>query len=83
MERGKRMEEAHSAAGGLLKLRCDWLPAIYEYREEEEPLWLCVNRFYRPGGFRVAPSRKALTLWLLHANGFHKEVSGGLWFGLV
>jgi len=75
-EREKRMEEASTTAKGLLELRCDGLPVIYEYREEEELPWLSVNRFYRPGGFRVAPGRKALTLWLLHANGFHKEVSG-------
>ena len=75
-EREKRMEEASVAAKGLLDLRRDQLPAIYEYTEEkEEPLWLSVNRFYRPGGFRVATGKKALTLWLLHANGFHKEVS--------
>jgi len=77
-ERGKRMEGASVAAGELIKLRCDWMPAVYESKEEEEeeePMWLSVNRFYRPGGFRVAPGRNALTLWLLHANGFHKEVS--------
>jgi len=79
-ERGKRMEEASVTAKGLSELRRDWLPVIYDYTEEE-PLWLSVNRFYRSGGFRVAPGRKALTLWLLHANGFHKEVSGSyhLW----
>ena len=75
-ERGKRMEEASVAAKGLLYLRRDQLPVVYEYSEEkDEPLWLSVNRFYRPGGSRVTPGRKALTLWLLHANGFHKEVS--------
>ena len=74
-ERGKRKEEASVVAEGLLKLRCEWLPAVYECKAEEPPLWLSLNRFYRPGGFRVAPGRKALTLWLLHANGFHKEVS--------
>lgn len=74
-EREKRIKEASVTAKRLSRLRCDWLPAVYEYKAGEEPLWLSVNRFYRPGGFRVAPGRKALTLWLLHANGFHKEVS--------
>ena len=75
-EHEKRMEEASVAAKGLLELRCHQFPVIYEDTEEkEEPLWLSVNRFYRPGGLRVATGKKALTLWLLHANGFHKEVS--------
>lgn len=75
-ERGKRIAEASAAANGLVYLRRDQLPVLYEYTEaKEEPLWLSVNRFYRPGGFRVTPGRKALTLWLLHPNGFHKEVS--------
>jgi hypothetical protein len=82
-ERGKRTEEASIAAKGLVELRQDWLPAVYDCKGDEGPLWLSVNRFSRPGGVRLPSGKQALTLWLLHANGFHKEVRGYCYLWVV
>lgn len=44
-------------------------------KPSERLLWNCVNRYVRSSG-RSTTNGAGVTLFLAHANGFHKEVSG-------
>jgi hypothetical protein len=52
--------------------------AIYEEGWPEEPLWIVVNRFTSQKALQRRDSsqkKRSVTLTLMHANGFTKEVS--------
>ena len=46
--------------------------------KENRVLWSCVTRYYRKSGVNENSGKRSITLLLLHATGFPKEVS--FWF---
>jgi phosphoenolpyruvate carboxylase len=75
-ERGRMVKEAERR---LRELRAeeDMKDVYGKGTGYERVMWICLNRYYRRDSSPSSSSpgrKKGLTLFLAHANGFHKEV---------
>jgi hypothetical protein len=63
-------------ADKLNALRRVDVPIVYDEQEDaSNALWMVINRFVRESVYESSTKARGLTLTVMHANGFHKEVS--------
>lgn len=75
----KRHDKMNVLVKQVLETQFAYEAGRLERKPSEKLLWNCVNRYVRTPG-RSITSGTGITLFLAHANGFHKEASDLLAF---